>query len=148
MRVDDVIRLINWICTRDDIEQKRISLYGKGGLGMVALHTAAIDPRVATVVLEGTLLSYRTAMEAGLHRNLSEVVIPGVLTRYDTSQLMQATFPRPIFLINPAGAMGQELRRRVVEEALSTTLATDKALGRPDRIKVLHRGFGEPLAFE
>jgi hypothetical protein len=58
---------------------------------------------------------------------------------------MQAVFPRPIDLINPANAMGQELRRRSAEEALSTTFATDKALGRPDRIKLMHRGFGEPL---
>ena len=55
----------------------------------------------------------------GLHKNLSEIVIPSVLTRYDTPQLMQAIFPRPIFLINPANAMGQELRSRFVEEALN-----------------------------
>ena len=112
---------------------------------MAALHAATIDERIGRVLLENSLLSYRTAMEAGLHKNLSESIIPGVLTRYDTPQLMQAVFPRPIVLINPANAMGQELRRRFVEEALSTTLATDKALGRPDRIKLMHRGFGDPI---
>ena len=86
---------------RDDVDPGKISLYGKGGLGMVALHVAAIDERVARVILENSLLSYRTALEAGLHKNLSETVIPGVLTRYDTPQLMQAIFPRPILLINP-----------------------------------------------
>jgi hypothetical protein len=75
-------------------------------------------------------------------------VIPGVLTRYDTPQLIQAVFPRPIFLINPANAMGQELRRRSVEEALSTAFATDAALGQPDRIKLFHRGFGDSMPFE
>ena len=104
--------------------------------------------RIGRVLLENSLLSYRTALEAGLHKNLSEAIIPGVLTRYDTPQLMQAIFPRPIYLINPANAMGQELRSRFVEEALSTAFATDKALGRPDRIKLMHRGFGDPLLFE
>ncbi len=148
MRVDDVVRVVNWICARDDVDQRKLSLYGKGGLGMVALHTAAIDVRVGRVLLESSLLSYRTALEAGLHKNLSEIVIPSVLTRYDTPQLMQAIFPRPIVLINPANAMGQELRSRFVEDALSTTFATDRALGQPDRIKLLHRGFGDPLPFE
>src|SRR5205807_7665906 len=137
--------VMNWICTRKDVDPKQISLYGKGGLGMVALHAAAIDPRVARVLLENSLLSYRTALDAGLHKNLSEAIIPGVLTRYDTPQLMQAVFPRPIYLINPSNAIGQELRSRFVEEALSTTFATDKALGRPDRIKLMHRSFGDPL---
>ena len=145
MRVDDVVRVVNWICGRDDVDREQISLYGRGGLGMVALHAAAIDERVGRVLLENSLLSYRTALEAGLHKNLSEAIIPGVLTRYDTPQLMQAVFPRPIDLINPTNAMGQELRSRFVEEALSTTFATDKALGRPDRIKLMHRGFGDPL---
>ena len=120
MRVDDVVRVMNWICTRNDVDPRQISLYGRGGLGMVALHAAAIDRRVGRVLLENSLLSYRTALDAGLHKNLSEILIPGVLTRYDTPQLMQAIFPRPIFLINPANAMGQELRSRFVEEALST----------------------------
>jgi hypothetical protein len=61
---------------------------------------------------------------------------------------MQAIFPRPIFLINPANAMGQETRSRMVEDALSTAIATDRALGKPDRIKILHRGFGDPLPFD
>jgi cephalosporin-C deacetylase-like acetyl esterase len=148
LRVDDVIRVMNWICSRSDVDQKGLSLYGKGGLGMVALHAAAIDLRVERVLLEGGLLSYHTALEAGLHKNLSEILIPGVLTRYDTPQLMQAIFPRRIVLINPANAMGQELRSRIVEQALSTTLATDRALGKPDRIKLLHRGFGDPLPIE
>jgi hypothetical protein len=148
MRLDDVVRVINWVCARTDVDRKQLSLYGKGGLGMVALHAAAIDERVGRVVLESSLLSYRTALQAGLHKNLSEVVIPGVLTRYDTPQLMQAIFPRPIYLINPASAIGQELRRRLVEPPLSTTLATDRALDHPDRIKLLHRGFGDPLPFD
>ncbi len=148
MRVDDVVRVMNWICTRNDVDQRQISLYGKGGLGMVALHAAAIDRRVGRLLLESSLLSYRTALNAGLHKNLSEILIPGVLTRYDTPQLMQVIFPRPIILINPANAMGQELRRRVVEEALSTTFATDRALSKPDRIKLYHRSFGDPTPFE
>jgi cephalosporin-C deacetylase-like acetyl esterase len=145
MRVDDLVRVINWIGGRDNIDRKRIALYGRGGLGMVALHAAAIDERVERVLLENSLLSYRTALEAGLHKNLSEAIIPGVLTRYDTPQLLQAVFPRPVYLINPSNAMGQELRNRFVAEALSTAFATDKALGRPDRIKLMHRSFGDPL---
>ena len=65
-----------------------------------------------------------------------------MLTRYDTPQLMQAIFPRPIDLINPANAMGQELR---CWSRTSATFATDKALGQPDRIKLVHRAFGDPL---
>lgn len=145
MRVDDVVRVINWLSTRDDVDPKQILLYGKGGLGMTALHAVAIDGRIGGVFLENSLLSYRTALDAGLHKNLSEVVIPGVLTRYDTPQLMQAVFPRPVTLINPSNAMGQGLRSRLVNEALSAVFETDRALGSPGRVGVVRRGFGDPL---
>src|SRR5262249_2166413 len=69
MRVDDLVRVVNWICSRGDVDRQQISLYGRGGLGMAALH-AAIDERVGRVLLENSLLSYRTALEAALHKNL------------------------------------------------------------------------------
>jgi hypothetical protein len=84
MRVDDLVRGVNWVCARADVDRKQILLYAKGGLGMAAIHAAAIDERIGRVVVENSHLAYRTALEASLHKNLSEVVIPGVLTRYDT----------------------------------------------------------------
>ncbi len=65
MRVDDSLRILNWMRARNDVDPNKISLYGKGGLGMVTLHVAAIDEGVARVILENSLLSYRTALEAG-----------------------------------------------------------------------------------
>ena len=115
---------------------------------MAALHVAALDERIAKLYLENGLLSYRTALEAGLHKNLSEVVVPAVLTRYDSPEMMQATFPRPIWLINPANAMGQPMRERIVEDALDTVAKTDRALGRPGRVRLVQRGFGDPLPIE
>lgn len=61
MRVDDTIRALNWLASRPDVDRSSILLYGKGGLGMVALHTAALDPRVTRVVVENTLASKRQA---------------------------------------------------------------------------------------
>ena len=37
MRVDDLVRVVNWICGRDNVDRQQISLYGRGGLGMAAL---------------------------------------------------------------------------------------------------------------
>ena len=43
LRADDVIRVVNWLVSRTDIDHNSITLYGKGALGMVALHVAAVD---------------------------------------------------------------------------------------------------------
>ena len=131
MRVDDTIRAINWLASRTDVDMSSITLYGKGAQGMVALHTAAIDTRITNVVVENTLVSYRMALEAGLHRNLSEVEMPGVLNHYDVGDLLQAITPRTVSIINPVNAMGLPVRDSFVSTELSAVFETDRNLGTP-----------------
>ena len=145
MRVDDTLRAITWLSSRSDVDKSAITLYGKGGLGMVALHTAALDNRVTRVVIENTLVSYQSALQAGLHKNLSEVVIPGVLRRYDVSDLLIAINPRPVLIVNSASAMGLPVRTQKVSEELWAAFSADDKLGTKDRIKILKRGFRDPL---
>jgi cephalosporin-C deacetylase-like acetyl esterase len=148
MRADDVIRVVNWLSSRVDIDSKSITIYGKGAFGMVALHAAAVDPRIARVMVESSLVSYRTALDAPLHRNLSEITIPGVLNHYDVSELLEAIAPRAVTLLNPVYAIGQPVRPDQVRDRLYTAFQSDKNLGYPQRIRVLRRGFGEPLPIE
>jgi dienelactone hydrolase len=148
IRADDVIRLVNWLESRSDIDRNSITLYGKGALGMVALHAAALDTRIARVMAENTLVSYRTALDAPLHRNLSEITIPGVLNHYDVSELLEAIAPREVRLLNPADAIGQPMRAIQVHQRLSAAFDSDKNLRYSQRIRLLRRGVRDPLPLE
>jgi hypothetical protein len=90
-------------------------------------------------VTENTLVSYRVAVQAGLHRNLSELALPGVLTRYDTGDLLTAISPRRITILNPMNAMGQPLRLAEAREAWASALTGARDLGEPERIRILRR---------
>ena len=148
IRADDVIRVVNWLASRSDVDSKAITIYGKGALGMVALHATALDPRIARVVAENTLVSYRTALDAPIHRNLSEITIPGVLNHYDVSELLEAIAPREVTLLNPVDAIGQPMRTEQVHQRLSAAFDSDKNLGQPQRIRLLRRGIRDPLPIE
>jgi hypothetical protein len=50
------------------------------------------------------------ALEAELHRNLSESLIPGVLTRYDVGDLIATIAPRPVVVEDPVDALGQPVK--------------------------------------
>jgi cephalosporin-C deacetylase-like acetyl esterase len=145
LRVDDTIRAIDWLASRPDVDPAAITVYGTGAQGLVALHAAALDPRIAHVVAERSLVSYRTALEAGLHRNLSEVLIPDVLRHYDTPDLVAAIHPRPVTLINPVNAMGQPMRASLARAAMASALESDRRLKTPDRVRLVRRGPGDPL---
>lgn len=148
MRVDDTIRAMNWIVSRPDVDKTSITIYGRGALGMVALHAAALDTRITKVVAEGTLTSYRMALDAALHRNLSELAIPGILQHYDVAEVLEAISPRAVTIVNPVSALGQPARDQVVKQYLAAAFDSDKSLGMPDRIRLVRRGFRDPAPID
>jgi hypothetical protein len=136
MQIDEAIRAVDSLIARADVDSSRITIYGHGPLGIVALHAAALDSRIGSVIIEDTLASYRMVLDQPLHRNISEVMIPGVLRKYDIGNLILAISPRKVTVVNPQDATGtvmsEEQFRRVV--------------GQP--VRVLVRRAGHSLPFE
>ena len=137
LRLDDAIQALNWLAGRKDMKGYPITVYGRGPSGMVALHAAALDARIARVVIENTLADYRTIIEQPLHRNVSEVVIPGALRRYDTADLMVAVWPRPMVVVNPWDALGNTLSEAEFRKREEAVFQTDLKLRTPLRISML-----------
>jgi hypothetical protein len=100
MRADDIIRAVDWLCARPDVDPRSITVYGKGAFGVALLHAAALDRRITRVVVEDTPASFRTIIDEPLHRNAPETVVPGVLRHYDIADLIQAIAPRPVTVLN------------------------------------------------
>lgn len=148
MRADDIIRAVDWLASRDDVGRDRVAAYGNGAHGVALLHAAALDPRINRLFVENTLASYRLAVERPVHRNLPEVALPGVLTRYDIGDLLLAVSPRPVVFINPANSVGVTMREQDARRELSYVLDSDRGLGTPNRVRLAWRSFGEPLPVE
>ena len=136
MRLDDVIHAVDWLCARKDVDRSAISVYGEGASGMVALHAAAIDSRIHAVTVEKTLAAYRMIVEQPLHRNVSEIVIPGVLRKYDVSGLLLAAFPRGVTIVDPRDALGDAVSPDDFRRSIATVLESDRRLGAGKRIQV------------
>ena len=145
LRVDDALRAVDWLSARKDVDAAALTVYGNGALGMVALHAAARDGRIARVAIENSLASYRQIIDQPVHRNISEVVIPGVLRKYDTGQLLQAVYPRPVTIVNPHDALGDSVGEADFRRLLEYVFSSDRRLGRPDRIRLLTGGGRERL---
>jgi cephalosporin-C deacetylase-like acetyl esterase len=148
MRADDIIRAVDWLAAREDVDRTRIDAYGNGPEGVALLHAAALDTRITRVFVENTLASYRLAVERPIHRNLPEVALPGVLTRYDIGDLLLAISPRPVVFINPTNNVGTTMREADATRELGYVLDTDRALGTTARVRLAWRSFGEPLPVE
>jgi hypothetical protein len=137
LRMDDAIRAINWLVSRTDVDESKIEIYGVGPLGVVALHTAALDGRVSRTVIENTLADYTLALDAPLTRNLPEIALDGVLRKYDLPGLMLAIAPRTVAVLNPVDAVGQPLREEAAKKEVGYALSA--------HVRLYERAPGEPL---
>lgn len=148
MRVDDALAALDVVASREDVDVGRVTVYGRGSAGPVVLHAAALDTRVAHVVVEQGLAAYRMVVDQPLHRNVSEVVVPGVLGRYDLVDLAIAAHPRRVTMVGPVDAVGSPLREDAFRRVWARVFEADRALGSSGRVRVAWRGPREPLSID
>lgn len=108
LRIDDAIRALNWISM--EFKGAPVTVSGAGIMGPVALQVAVLDDRVAAVRTEGSVVSWRAALERPIARDLAANAIPGVLTAYDLPDVIKAIGPRPVEIAAPVDAVGVPLR--------------------------------------
>jgi cephalosporin-C deacetylase-like acetyl esterase len=94
LRVDDVIRAVDYLAGRADVEPTRISAQASGHMGLVLLHAGVLDRRLRHIEVDHVLLSYRSLLDAPMPIGAPEDAIPGVLLHYDIPDLERALKPR------------------------------------------------------
>ncbi len=94
-RVFDVMRTIDWIQTRPDLDSKRVGCMGISGGGTCTLFSAALDPRIQVAYVSGYLNTFRDSIMSLSH--CMDNYVPGILNwaeQYDVAALIA---PRPLF---------------------------------------------------
>jgi cephalosporin-C deacetylase-like acetyl esterase len=94
LRTDDVIRAMDYLSSRADVDPARISAQASGHMGLVLLHAGVLDRRIRLIQVDHVLTSYRSLLDAPLPTGAPEDVIPGVLLHYDIPDLERALKPR------------------------------------------------------
>jgi cephalosporin-C deacetylase-like acetyl esterase len=82
-----VIRSIDYLAARADVDPAEIAAVGSGHMGLVLLHAAVLDSRIKHVAIDHVLTSYRSLLDAPLPIGAPEDEIPGVLLCYDIPDL-------------------------------------------------------------
>ncbi|HEY3082283.1 MAG TPA: alpha/beta hydrolase family protein [Chloroflexota bacterium] len=108
-RVQDVARALDVLTARPDVDPSRIALVARGAAGIVALHAAALDERIAALAIHDTLASYREIVNADHTTHNVSGIVPGALLHYDLPDIVLALAPRPVFVGAPRDALGAPL---------------------------------------
>jgi cephalosporin-C deacetylase-like acetyl esterase len=109
MRAHDILRGVDLLAARDDVDPGSIRAAAQGVPGIWLLLAAATDPRISKIWLDKTPYSLREALENTINTDLYDAVIPGFLLHWDLDDLMTAIGHRPVLWTDPTNWM-----RRVV----------------------------------
>jgi cephalosporin-C deacetylase-like acetyl esterase len=90
LRADDVIRAVDFLAARADVDPAHISAEAGGHMGLVLLHAGVLDRRLRHIEVDHVLTSYRSLVDAPVPTGAPEDVIPGVLLHYDIPDLVRA----------------------------------------------------------
>jgi dienelactone hydrolase len=94
-RVYDMMRTIDWIGTRPELDAKRVGCMGISGGGMATLFAAALDTRIKASLVSGYLNTFRECIMSISH--CIDNYIPGILNWAEMYDVAGLIAPRPVF---------------------------------------------------
>src|SRR5437867_6871148 len=137
MRAHDILRGVDLLSARRDVEPASIHCGARGVKGVWLLLAAAVDPRIGKVWLDRSPYSLRAALENTLNMDLFDAVIPGFALHWDLEDLTKAMGTRPVMWTDPANWMnriislrGPYLYRYILGDTTDFADAQDDEIGR------------------
>ena len=94
-RVWDVMRTIDWIETRPELDAKRVGCMGISGGGTCTLFSAALEPRIRAAMVSGYLNTFRDCIMSLSH--CIDNYVPGILNWAEMYDVAGLIAPRPLF---------------------------------------------------
>jgi len=136
MRVQDVVRSVDYTLGRADVDGRGVRAIGKGMGALWVMFAAALDARIAAAVCEGGLLSYRTLTETDRYLHGASVFIPDVLRHFDLPQVAAAVAGRRLAVLAPVDAMKSPVDEMRGRKAYEWAERAYKQAGKPDAFAV------------
>lgn len=170
----DVMRLVDYLQTRDDVDPARIGLTGMSKGGMETYLTAAVEPRIAAAAAKHGVQSFRWGLEhgawdsrawsirtavegaaavagqqpgAGFLRTLYDKIAPGLYGEFDGPAMLPLISPRPFLIISgDSDPRTPQAGVRLSASAAETAYRSDNAADRFEHRMLPDTGHEETAA--
>jgi len=95
-RVWDLMRAIDYIATRPELDASRVGCMGISGGGTATLFAAALEPRIRAAMVSGYLNTFRDSIGSLAH--CIDNYVPGILNWAEMHDVAALVAPRPLFV--------------------------------------------------
>ena len=131
-RVLDLVRTLDMLADRDDVDASAIGIFGISGGATASLFASAVDDRFAAVALSGYVTSFRASVLSMEHCICN--VVPGLLADAEMVDIALSLTPRPLLL--EAGRSDPIFPIAAAEAAARRIREGYTALGAGDRFEL------------
>lgn len=128
-RVGDIRAVVKWISQQNE-SNTRILVWAKGISSVYAAFTATFEQDITGMVLERPLLAFEEIVTKKVPTYKHEVIIPGILEKFDLPNIYQALCPTRVVLVNPLAGDKSPVSERQAEQAYQQTADTYAALSK------------------
>ncbi len=130
-RVWDVMRTIDYIATRADLDAGRVGCMGISGGGTATLFAAALEPRIRAAMVSGYLNTF--ADSVGTLSHCIDNFVPGILEWAEMHDVAGLVAPRPLFA--ESGEKDNIFPIDAAKESFGHVRRIYEAFGAADRIE-------------
>jgi len=135
MSIWDLVKLCDYICTRDDCDVNRIGCGGLSGGGLQSLYHAAVDTRIKCIASSGYFYGVKDSL-LELNSNCACNYVPHLWEHFDMCDIASLIAPRA-FIVEAGTQDGLNGRRGManVYEQVEITRQNYKFLNAEDKVK-------------
>jgi hypothetical protein len=161
-RVCDLRTVIAYLSNREDVDQRRVGLWGDSLAepnvvgnelavpldatpypergeplgGVAALLTALCEPHIQAVYIHGGLMSYAALLDEPFVYQPADSIIRGILKIADLPDIAAALVPRPLWMEGLVDGCNRQVSRKRVEETYCLARASYAQAEKPDRFSI------------
>ena len=129
-RVYDILATIEWIKSNESGSTK-IKIWGRGLGATYAAFASALSSDISGVVLEEPLISFESVVRVKTPRYGNDIILPGILKKFDMAQIYQAICPVPVAVVNPLSGAKEIAADTDIKAVNDIVLSTYQASGKP-----------------
>src|SRR5579885_977576 len=143
MRALDIVRGLDLLTQRADVDAARIAVAGRGGAAIPALYAALFDRRVSSVVVEEMLNSYESVVSGRIAVGVTDQIVPSVLKYFDLPDVVSAIAPRRVVLSGNVNGVGRRVSTSAVRAAYASAIAAYERAGAAGMLRIVTRNEDE-----
>ena len=144
-RIRDIRAVVKYLSQKEG-NSTRILVWAIGMSGVYSAFAATLEHVVTGMVLERPLLSFEEIVTSKVPAYKHEVIVPGILKKFDLPDVYQALCPIHVVLINPLTGDQSSVSKRKADDAYQRTADTYTALNKSSHWSVHTKGAADARA--